>query len=487
MSTIFIQLFLKAIESILGKSVEPLSEPIKEGISRFIGKDQESKRRDAFANAVKITRAKTIEKFVGDRKQAEKVLNLLDDENHQDVPVKVAEEAAKLFLLSDKPDIPSLTNLCNNELVLKARLSGEPVPTKDIVRDVLSAFLDNLQLALLDQEAYKDFIPKTLLSQVTGIREIIEEHFRVTRQYYDDEVKYRNQLAKAHRTLKFSGFPDLKEQSIPIEIKDIFVRLRAKQEVEATKVIRDTLNEAEKSKLETCQTTAESPGSQKQKEVMLDEALKEIECAVILGDPGAGKTTLLEQWTVICAEKQAEMQLGIKTADGMPLLPIFVRLRYFAAEAAKRSQDYNLIDYFYTRTHELQLSLSNRFFQEALEAKRCLVCLDGLDEVAADRIKVRDAVEALVTRYPGNRYIVTSRIVGYEEAPLNRRDFVHHKLLELTIDDIREFVKKWYKLREPDLQERKKQIDHLITTIEREERIEKLASNPLLLTIIALV
>ena len=50
-----------------------------------------------------------------------------------------------------------------------------------------------------------------------------------------------------------------------------------------------------------------------------------------------------------------------------------------------------------------------------------------------------------------------------------------------------DFVGKWYAQREHDPVERAQKIKSLIDTIEREPRIQTLARNPLLLTIIALV
>jgi len=167
-----------------------------------------------------------------------------------------------------------------------------------------------------------------------------------------------------------------------------------------------------------------------------------------------------------------------------------VPLREFAAECAQREEDYSLLDHLYTCAREhLLLNLSPGFFEEALDDGRCLVCLDGLDEVWAvgQRKSVRDAVKALAARYPRSRYLVTSRIVGYGEAPLDRRDFTHHTILPFEDDDIRDFVRKWYEARERDPVQRKQKADDLIGTIEREPRIRSLAQNPLLLTIIALV
>ncbi len=222
----------------------------------------------------------------------------------------------------------------------------------------------------------------------------------------------------------------------------------------------------------------------------LDEALRESERLIILGDPGAGKTTLLKYLTVVCAEGRAADELKLQSGSDTPQLPIFVILREFAAEATGRSQDYALIDYFYTHARErLMLNLRRGFFEDALNAGRCLVCLDGLDEIWApgQRKAVCDAVRALAARFPRSHYVVTSRTVGYEEAPLDRRKFTHYTVLPLADEDIREFVRRWHALRERDPVRRKQQTDDLIATIERQPRIQTLARNPLLLTIIALV
>ena len=156
----------------------------------------------------------------------------------------------------------------------------------------------------------------------------------------------------------------------------------------------------------------------------------------------------------------------------------------------QRQEGYNLVHYLYPHACErLQLRLPTGFFETALATGRCLVCLDDLDEVgtAGQRQLVVQAVQALAHLYPQNRYVVTSRVVGYEEAPLDRADFAPHTVLPLTDDGIREFVRKWYTLRERDVRHREERIADLIGTLERETRIRELARNLLLLTIIALV
>jgi tetratricopeptide (TPR) repeat protein len=172
------------------------------------------------------------------------------------------------------------------------------------------------------------------------------------------------------------------------------------------------------------------------------------------------------------------------------VLPLFIQLRDFAAAVTTLGRGYSLLDHVYDHAHQhLLLNLRTGLFEDALESGRCVVCLDGLDEVWAvgQRRFVRDAVTALVAKFPYARYIVTSRSVGYDEAPLDRREFDHYSILPLDDAQIREFVQKWYQLREREPIQRKQRVEDIADTIEREPRIKSLARYPLLLTIIVLV
>jgi len=466
---LFIFGLYKATERIWKKGFdaawEPVDEALKARFTRWAGKGKEAERRAAFETAARIARANTL-RTAADPQQAERILGALDGERDRRGAEALAEEAVKLMLFSAAPDVPRLSEICRHTLSFDALYAGETPPSPETVAVVLSDFLTNLREALLDQEPYHDLIEKDMRR---ALNEILAELRPVP---YDHEATYRSQMAEMYRQLEFVGIPELKERR-PITVGDIFIHLRAEREAERPEVPEGVL------------------ARQMMKErVDVEEALRETKRLVVLGDPGAGKTTLLKYLTVICAEGRAETELKLKADGAGSPLPIFVALREFAAECARRDQDYCLLDYLYTHAHEhLMLNLRRGFFEEALEIGRCLVCLDGLDEVWAvgQRRKVTAEVKALANLFQRSRYIVTSRIVGYDEVPLDRRDFVHHTILPLEEDDIREFVRKWYEVRERDPVQRKQKADDLIKTIKREPRIKALAANPLLLTIIALV
>jgi uncharacterized protein (UPF0147 family) len=213
---------------------------------------------------------------------------------------------------------------------------------------------------------------------------------------------------------------------------------------------------------------------------------------MVLGDPGAGKSTLLRYLALVAAHQVTEDGRPKTESIGHPSpvigqerrLPILIPLRHFAASGEA------LVDFLYTYAKQTyQLELPRGFFERALDTGRCLVLFDGLDEVTASdqRVEVRDAVAAFATRYSKNRFVVTSRIIGYESAPLDRRTFAHHTILPFNASEIEMFIEKWYAARGRDAHQAQAQAEHLIRTIRQNDRLKKLAENPLMLTIIALV
>ncbi len=302
------------------------------------------------------------------------------------------------------------------------------------------------------------------------------------------EKRYLEQIVARTELLEFVGIPDPR-QNLAVKLADIFIPLGVEEEIEESD-FREPDTPTGKDALE--RRARERIVRKTTRRVALEDALRAHTRLMVLGDPGAGKSTLLRYLALVAAQNA--------TGDGRPKtesishpssvigqerrLPILIPLRRFAASSEA------LVDFLYTYARQTyQLELPRGFFERALEAGRCLVLFDGLDEVTASnqRVEVRDAVAALATRYPKNRFVVTSRIIGYESAPLDRNTFAHHIVMPFTESEIETFIKKWYIARERDANQAQAQADHLIRTIKQNDRLKKLAENPLMLTIIALV
>ena len=128
------------------------------------------------------------------------------------------------------------------------------------------------------------------------------------------------------------------------------------------------------------------------------------------------------------------------------------------------------------------------FVEYFLKKQGTLVVFDGLDEVIVpeERRFIRDAIESFATTFPEVTILVTSRFVGYDEMPLNNNYFLHFTIKPFDLEDKQAFIRKWYTEREPNPVDKEKAIKGFLEAL-KDERVDELASNPLMLTIMALV
>lgn len=211
---------------------------------------------------------------------------------------------------------------------------------------------------------------------------------------------------------------------------------------------------------------------------------------VILGDPGSGKTTLLR----FLALSGISSELGERyQTNPDSRLPVYVILRRYADELKGR-RNLSLLEYF-IETIQADYSLpdaNESFFNFYLERGQAVLLFDGLDELPDSSFKelIRNRIQSLNLSFPGNTFIVTSRIVGYDNPfRFNDKVFGHYKLGRLKLPEITRFVKDWYNSRIENEHQSRISANDLIRILgdKNNQSIRELAENPLLLTIVALV
>ncbi|MBU1600211.1 HEAT repeat domain-containing protein [bacterium] len=213
---------------------------------------------------------------------------------------------------------------------------------------------------------------------------------------------------------------------------------------------------------------SESPSSP------FDEVFKEERHIIILGDPGSGKTTLLK-WLFLIYSQGLRSIVDNGLGDNR-LLPILLPISalYIQREKKGHISPLNAICGY---IEEFGVKLSPSFLKEKMEKGDCLVLLDGLDELPekADRFEMADYIARFISAFGKNRFVVTSRPIGFIE--ITSMDKVY-TLAELDDEDIKGFIKKW-SIEIKDLIE----ADSLIDSLD-ESPAKPLARNPLLLTLI---
>lgn len=255
---------------------------------------------------------------------------------------------------------------------------------------------------------------------------------------------------------------------------------------------------------------------------------------ILLGDPGSGKSTLLRflthclaqyaldpdkgwqkllRWSqerLISPEKeiqtawsQAEQtQQKAKKEEEKPiqrvehywstdaLLPILVELRDFASSSFDPRSPAALWQYIENRQRNDGFGEAIPALQTLARQGRLLLLLDGVDEVPLEqRPAVWQAIAALSEGpYLENRWVATCRILSFEAAEAPKGVPVQ-TLQPLNQAQVKQFIESWYAILVEAGEKSQEQGRALAQQLQAaaKSRLQSLAENPMLLTIMALV
>jgi hypothetical protein len=190
---------------------------------------------------------------------------------------------------------------------------------------------------------------------------------------------------------------------------------------------------------------------------------------VLLGDPGSGKTTAANVLAYRCVGE-----------NGGPI-PFLVSLRDFAAKNPPERSVTGHIEH--TLSTLYQCPAPPGLIDRLLVTGRALVIFDGLDELleTSDRSSVSERIEQFCVEYPLSPVLVTSRLVGYDEARLDIDQFTCFRLGEFEEKQVREYAHKWFAL-----QKHGRTLD-AAAFLEESASVPDLRSNPLLLSLMCIL
>jgi HEAT repeat protein/DNA replication protein DnaC len=492
----------KTADTILSKTVAKAKEKLEKKLK--LGKYQVIQRALTGARTDVLKQCQIPEQ----RRHVTIILDGLLKSNADPLLAEISTQVTQIYLLPapNSPPIQPLARLYRNlngsSVILDSGLSEESA-----LNNLFDAFFMAFRERLLREPDFaylREYFQLTEARQQTTLQQAMLERLDAiaanTAQQVEDltavRQDYRDYLVKEFKDHVIRGFaPQVGGRVISLPLAKIFLPLQATEgrpalaeyadedlrRQAASEVMGELDWQRRREEMEKryAQLSARQAA---QRSLKLADLIKSSR-SVLLGDPGTGKTTVTRYITYALASDDAT-HTGTSVRG---LTPVLIRIANYA-KAYERDSTLHLIEYV-----EKELTPRpefGRYLRYEIESGECLIILDGLDEVTNPslRIQVTDRIQEMVASFSANRYMVTSRIVGYDVSPLTR-EFKHATLRELTAEDRERFVRLWYDAIKSEISEstHAEGADDLIEALRTKPQIARMGANPLLLTIMVLM
>lgn len=183
---------------------------------------------------------------------------------------------------------------------------------------------------------------------------------------------------------------------------------------------------------------------------------------IILGKPGAGKTTFLKFLLLSALDDNLEEKY----------LPVFVSLKDLS------DSKLSLLEFISKQLKESGVENSLTIIRQYLEEGKCLILLDGLDEVGkSSQDNVINEIKRFSDEFFENAILITCRIAAYNYIFEN---FQEVELADFNIEQVEDFVLNWFS-------EDYIKADNCLREIIQNRVTSQLSNVPLLLTLFCLV
>ena len=288
---------------------------------------------------------------------------------------------------------------------------------------VLNALLTSVQEALhgaieknllAAHEAMESARHKMLLDEIANLQEnfaLLSSNVTIdVSAILQFEEKYRDLVGSVHAFIK----PPHLESGRRVPIDDIFVAPRI--------------------------STIPRQKTREPDAVELSAFLSGLYRGVLLGNPGGGKSTASAKICHDLATRYSERLFA-----GREVTPVLVVLREFGIQ--KKLSGCSIAQFIEMQSNSrYQLDPPPNAFQYLLLNGRLIVIFDGLDELldTSYRQEITSNVESFCKLYPSVPVLVTSREVGYEQAPLDEKLFRMFRLAPFNEDQVKEYADKWF-------------------------------------------
>lgn len=398
-----------------------------------------------------------------------------------------------------------------------------PISEHRYLDEAVNFYLERLQEELIGVEKlqsilsliYKKRIAEASERTANGVEELLTKNNISQMELEEALRKYLRYMIDTNQYIDPRGIVSAR-QAINFRLDEIYVSLTAEYDIRDYVDI-DKIRDRLRNEMEDLPTPTVWEGfigghkisRSKKESFILSDVTRKNSRSVILGDPGSGKTTILRflivlfatQYTPIFERFQNNLVIDRENnIYGTQRLPIYFRAGNYA-DSLTNNRNLSVRSFIIDDISGItgnQKSI-HVLLENAIDSGDALILIDGLDEVVetSGRAEVCRRIEQFVASCnPDNRFVITSRISGYRAVPLIG-NFSHFTVNELDDTQIQSFLSKWYplleRLQQPNISLNeislisRRRINAMLDALKSNSGIRRLATNPLMLTILILV